>query len=96
MLLNLSLPVEVSSSFVARPSTSLPLPPPPLGLQVVVLGASGLLGRGVMKELVEGAYGRESLEVLGTVFSRTGPGLVRVDASDAAAVREFLERERPG
>ena len=59
---------------------------------VVVTGASGLLGRAILAHLREsGAF----KEVIGTAFSRSGGGLVKVDLTDAAAVAAFIRETRP-
>lgn len=52
----------------------------------LVIGASGLVG-GALFRVLEGA--------VGTYRSRPGPGLVRLDARDAGAVRSLLAEVRP-
>lgn len=59
-------------------------------MKVVVTGASGLLGRAVMKKAQS-----EGWDVVGLAFSRVGPGLVKVDLTDAAQVQALMEREKP-
>lgn len=65
------------------------------GGQVLVLGASGLLGRAVLRELQAAAAEEGFGEVVGTACSRVGEGLVRLDASDHGAVVRLLEDLKP-
>ncbi|MFJ3519857.1 dTDP-4-dehydrorhamnose reductase family protein [Streptomyces sp. NPDC090131] len=57
-------------------------------VRAVIFGASGLLGRRAMRAF-------DDVSVTGTVFSRTGAGLVPVDATSADDVRGVLDRLRP-
>lgn len=57
-------------------------------MRAVIFGASGLLGRSVMR-----AFG--DVTVTGTAFSRTAGGLVAVDATSADAIARLLGREGP-
>ncbi|MEV7681506.1 SDR family oxidoreductase [Streptomyces sp. NPDC088341] len=57
-------------------------------MRAVIFGASGLLGRSVMR-----AFG--DMTVTGTGFSRTAGALVAVDATSADAIARLLGRERP-
>jgi dTDP-4-dehydrorhamnose reductase len=60
--------------------------------KVAVIGASGLLGRAIAAEL-----GRQQRDwqLVQTTFSRPGPHSVPLDIRDAAAVTQFIDRERP-
>lgn len=58
---------------------------------VLITGASGLLGRPVYKACA--AVG--DWQVTGTAFSRTGPGLVKVDLSAIETIPAFLDKLRP-
>jgi dTDP-4-dehydrorhamnose reductase len=57
-------------------------------MRAVIFGASGLLGRRVMR-----AFG--DMTVTGTGFSRSAGGLVAVDATSADAIARLLGRDRP-
>ncbi|MEM5371555.1 SDR family oxidoreductase [Paraburkholderia azotifigens] len=59
--------------------------------KVVVIGASGLLGRAIVGELVQ----QRDWRLVQTTFSRQSQGSVRLDIRDAEAVAQFIERERP-
>ncbi len=59
--------------------------------KVVVIGASGLLGRAIVGELVQ----QRDWQLVQTTFSRQSQGSVRLDIRDAEAVAQFIERERP-
>ncbi|PIA18259.1 NAD dependent epimerase/dehydratase [Coemansia reversa NRRL 1564] len=59
-------------------------------IKVVVTGASGLLGRAVVKEVVKRGH-----TVIGTAFSRAGFGLEKLDLKDATAVTQFMKHYRP-
>ncbi|KAJ2355684.1 hypothetical protein IWW50_003157, partial [Coemansia erecta] len=59
-------------------------------IKVVVTGASGLLGRAVVKEAE-----KRNLEVIGTAFSRATDKLEKLDLSDQAAVSAFLSKHQP-
>lgn len=52
-------------------------------MRVIVTGASGFIGRSFLK-----VFSDET--VVGTCFSRCGPGLMRVDIRDRAALEGFL------
>ncbi|KAI9007377.1 RmlD-like substrate binding domain-containing protein [Gaertneriomyces semiglobifer] len=58
--------------------------------RVVVTGGSGLLGRAVVKTLKEAGY-----DVVGTAFSRSGEGLVKLDLTDNDAVTAFIKEQSP-
>ncbi|KAJ2612523.1 hypothetical protein EV177_002946 [Coemansia sp. RSA 1804] len=58
--------------------------------KMVVTGASGLLGRAVVKEARNRGY-----TVVGTAFSRATGNLVKVDLNDKQAIDDFISRERP-
>ncbi|MEU6928927.1 SDR family oxidoreductase [Streptomyces sp. NPDC046374] len=57
-------------------------------MRAVIFGASGLLGRSVLR-----AFGGTA--VTGTGHSRTGAGLIPVDATSADDVDKLLDRMRP-
>ena len=57
-------------------------------MKILITGASGLLGRALMRECAEH-------EVVGYAFSRTGPQLQKLDLCDFAAVREEIMRQQP-
>ncbi|KAJ2809510.1 hypothetical protein H4R20_000011 [Coemansia guatemalensis] len=59
-------------------------------IKVVVTGASGLLGRAVLKEVSKRGYA-----AIGTAFSRAGAGLERLDLNDTTAVAQFMELHQP-
>jgi dTDP-4-dehydrorhamnose reductase len=59
--------------------------------KVAVIGASGLLGRALVDELVRQA----GWQVVATAFSRPAPNTVALDIRDAQAVERFVEREAP-
>ncbi|CAK7209495.1 hypothetical protein SBRCBS47491_000463 [Sporothrix bragantina] len=59
--------------------------------RVLVTGASGLLGRQVVR-----AFQQAGWDVTGTAFSRAnGTSLIKVDLEDAAAVKDALDRVQP-
>ena len=60
-------------------------------MKILVTGASGLLGRAVVKE-----FGSVSAyEVLGTGFRRAGPGVQCLDLNDHDSVRSFIRKHSP-
>jgi dTDP-4-dehydrorhamnose reductase len=59
--------------------------------KVAVIGASGLLGRALVDELVQ----QTDWQVVSTAFRRAGPYSVRLDIRDAQAVEQFIECEAP-
>jgi S-adenosylmethionine synthetase len=59
--------------------------------KAVVTGASGLLGRALMREL----SAAEGFETTGLSFSRAGNGLVQLDLCDDVAVSALLRELRP-
>ncbi|CAB3719958.1 dTDP-4-dehydrorhamnose reductase family protein [Paraburkholderia rhynchosiae] len=59
--------------------------------KVAVIGASGLLGRAVVDELVR----QQTWDVVATAFSRPGPNTVALDVRDTRAIGQFVEREAP-
>lgn len=61
--------------------------------KVMVTGASGLLGRALMRELQDNGAG--AYEVVGTAFSRATDVLRKVDLTDPAAVEELVVAEAP-
>ena len=73
------------------PTTAASSPAPPLPL-VLVLGASGMLGRAVHKALLMSLAGQAS--VLGTAHSRT-QGLLPLDVTAEPSLREFLAAQAP-
>ncbi|OHE60234.1 MAG: hypothetical protein A2Z99_04945 [Treponema sp. GWB1_62_6] len=60
-------------------------------MKVVVTGATGLLGRSLMRTL-DGAVG---FEVVGSGFSRARGGIIRLDLEDEDSVARFLDQEKP-
>jgi dTDP-4-dehydrorhamnose reductase len=59
--------------------------------RVLITGASGLLGRPILKECTMIA----DWQVTGTAFSRTGHGLAKVDLSAVDTIPAFLDTIRP-
>ncbi|KAF2368675.1 RmlD-like substrate binding domain [Trinorchestia longiramus] len=59
-------------------------------MKILVTGGSGLLGRSIMN-----ACKQRKWDVIGLAFSRTGPGLKKVDITNTSEVQAVLERERP-
>ncbi|CAM2178410.1 dTDP-4-dehydrorhamnose reductase [Paraburkholderia sacchari] len=59
--------------------------------KVAVAGASGLLGRALMRELAVGT----DWQIVPTAFSRVGAGQVALDVRDARAVDAFVAKEAP-
>jgi dTDP-4-dehydrorhamnose reductase len=57
-------------------------------MRVLIFGASGLLGRAVMRAFADS-------RVTGTSFRRQRPGLIRVDATSSDAVWHVLDQTRP-
>ena len=60
-------------------------------IRVAVTGASGLLGRPLMKSLTSDSR----FEAHGAAFSRAAGGLDRVDLTSTAAIERWLDRVRP-
>jgi len=58
--------------------------------KVLVTGASGLLGRAVLKVLKT-----RGMETLGLAFTRVGEGLIKCDLKDSKAVVALFEKEKP-
>ena len=56
--------------------------------RVLVTGASGMLGRSVMKELLKNA---KSWETLGLAYSRIESGLKKCDLTDPQQVKTVFE-----
>ena len=56
-------------------------------MKVLVTGASGLLGRAIMKEL----QAAPSCDVLGLAFSRTKGALRKVDIRDEGEVKQVMQ-----
>ncbi|MBN3763134.1 SDR family oxidoreductase [Burkholderia sp. Ac-20365] len=59
--------------------------------KVAVIGASGLLGRAIVDELVQ----QRDWQLVQTTFSRSAAQSVRLDIRDPDAVAQFVDRERP-
>jgi dTDP-4-dehydrorhamnose reductase len=59
--------------------------------KVVVIGASGLLGRVIVDELAQ----QTGWWIVSTAFRRAGPGMATLDVRDAQAVDAFITREAP-
>ena len=60
-------------------------------MKLLVTGASGLLGRAVMKRLKE----TSGFSVIGTAFSRAKQPLLRLDLTDYGTVADFVRTEKP-
>lgn len=58
--------------------------------KVLITGASGLLGREILK-----VFQSSGFNVLGLCHSRTGPNLIPSDLTDCQATKELLSREAP-
>ncbi|XP_071791072.1 methionine adenosyltransferase 2 subunit beta-like [Asterias amurensis] len=58
--------------------------------RVLITGASGLLGRALVKEFTKASW-----EVLGLAYSRAGGVLKKVDLTDSLAVRNVLTEYKP-
>lgn len=67
------------------------MPSTPQPVRVLVVGASGMLGRALRREL----EADERFLVAGTAMSRVGPGTRALDLTDAAAVHAFVEQWAP-
>ncbi|WP_321817940.1 MULTISPECIES: SDR family oxidoreductase [unclassified Paraburkholderia] len=59
--------------------------------KVAIVGASGLLGRALVRELAT----QTGWQVVQTAFSRVGAQQLALDVRDAAAVEAFVAREAP-
>jgi len=59
-------------------------------LKAVVIGASGLVGQGLVRVLENNQY-----EIAGTYMARSLPGLTRLDLGDFSAVQEYLHHLKP-
>ncbi|XP_019747491.1 methionine adenosyltransferase 2 subunit beta isoform X1 [Hippocampus comes] len=64
--------------------------PPAGGRRVLVTGASGLLGRAVLKE-----FQKRGCAVTGTAYRRAGPCLLRCDLTDEDAVKTLMSQCKP-
>lgn len=60
---------------------------------VLITGASGLLGRQILKTFLKNP--QQWKNVLGTAFSRSGENLVKLDLTDLDSTRIFIEKTRP-
>lgn len=60
-------------------------------MKILVTGATGLLGRAVMRRFAD----ESDFNVVGLCHARKGDGLNPVDLTDAAAVQTVLDAERP-
>ncbi|WP_323847127.1 SDR family oxidoreductase [Microbulbifer magnicolonia] len=60
-------------------------------MNILITGASGLLGRSVFKRL----SANPELTVTGTAWSRAGNNLLRLDLTDAGALQETLQQIQP-
>ncbi|KAL8286797.1 hypothetical protein RQP46_004325 [Phenoliferia psychrophenolica] len=59
-------------------------------MRVLITGASGLLGRAVLREFKQAGH-----DVTGTAFTRTGEGLVQVDLQDKDALEKLVNEVKP-
>ncbi|KAI8374879.1 hypothetical protein BD560DRAFT_393487 [Blakeslea trispora] len=59
-------------------------------MKAVVTGASGLLGRPVVKQFENSGW-----EVVGTAYSRAKDNLLKLDLTDGQAVEQFLDQHKP-
>ncbi|KAG1461042.1 hypothetical protein G6F46_002779 [Rhizopus delemar] len=59
-------------------------------MKAVVTGASGLLGRQVVK-----AFENANCEVVGTAFSRASGSLVKLNLTEVEAVKSFIDEQQP-
>ena len=59
--------------------------------KVFITGASGLLGRALVREF----QAKSGFEVLATAFNRVGAGLIKLDLLDFGSVAEFLGAHKP-
>lgn len=59
---------------------------------VVITGATGLLGRSVLKAFKSS---QNFDQVIGTCFSRTGPDLTKLDLTDSKATGQFIQETKP-
>lgn len=59
-------------------------------MKAVVTGASGLLGRQVVK-----AFENANCEVVGTAFSRAIGNLVKLNLTEVEAVKSFIDEQQP-
>ncbi|OBZ82841.1 Methionine adenosyltransferase 2 subunit beta [Choanephora cucurbitarum] len=59
-------------------------------MKAVVTGASGLLGRPVVKQFENAGW-----EVIGTAYSRAKNNLLKLDLTDGDAVEQFLNEHKP-
>jgi dTDP-4-dehydrorhamnose reductase len=67
-------------------------------MNILLTGASGLLGRSLMTALAplsRGIAGRAAGSLVGLAFSRAKPPLVRLDLTDETAVRDAFARIAP-
>ncbi|PCJ56211.1 MAG: NAD(P)-dependent oxidoreductase [Planctomycetota bacterium] len=60
-------------------------------MKVIITGASGLLGRSVLKELNK----EINWKVIGLAFSRTSHELIKLDLTNATDTEKFLLNEKP-
>lgn len=58
--------------------------------RILVTGASGLLGRAIVKILKEGEW-----NVVGVAFSRVDSGLIKCDLRNQESVSALIEKEKP-
>ena len=65
-----------------------------MAARVLVTGASGMLGRAVMRQL-RGAPAAQQITALGTARSRVGGELIALDMCDADALRRVVAEARP-
>ncbi|KAI8977652.1 hypothetical protein BDF20DRAFT_579499 [Mycotypha africana] len=59
-------------------------------MKAIVTGASGLLGRPTLKQFQDAGW-----DAVGVAFSRANNGLIKLDLTDTAAVKSFLDEQKP-
>ena len=59
-------------------------------MKVIITGASGLLGRAMLK-----SFSSSKFAVIGLAFSRTDGSLVKLDLCDSSSTSDFLKAQKP-
>jgi len=63
--------------------------------KVLVTGASGMLGRSILKLLTTSKENRDKYECIGTGLSRAEPPLVKLDLLDSFAINKLMDQIKP-